>query len=102
MATSSWQIPPNTREFPLLMVHASSLKTWETTFDGEEGFRDIFLRWQLVHLDYRPAADRPGGPGLCGATSYEPELDSDQESLQHLAARLSGFPARRARRSTRA
>ena len=72
----SWQIPPNSRNIPLLMVHASSLKTWETTFDGEEGFRDIFLRrhWSTWITDL----PRTGQAGQgCGPTSYEPEL-SDQ------------------------
>ena len=41
----SWQIPPNPRTLPLLFVHASSKKTWETAFDGQrDGFIPIFLR----------------------------------------------------------
>ena len=39
-----WQIPPDPRQYPLLMVHASSRRTWLTTWDGKEGFRDIFVR----------------------------------------------------------
>ena len=72
----NWQIPPNARSLPLLMVHASSKKTWETTFDGQEGFRDIFSRrhWSTYITDL----PRTGQAGQgCGATSYEPEL-SDQ------------------------
>src|SRR5918993_4003690 len=39
-----WQIPPDSRLPPLLMVHASSTKTWQTTFDGRAGFQEIFVR----------------------------------------------------------
>jgi hypothetical protein len=69
----SWQIPPQSREIPLLMVHASSLKTWETTFNGQEGFRDIFLRWHWSTWITDLPRTGQAGQG-CGATSYEPEL----------------------------
>src|SRR5438552_2415339 len=29
-----WQVPQNPRKLPFLMIHASSTKTWQTTFDG--------------------------------------------------------------------
>jgi len=41
-----YQIPVNSRKFPLVMWHGIGLfsKTWETTPDGREGFQNIFLR----------------------------------------------------------
>lgn len=41
-----YQIPDNTRKFPLIFLHGAgqSSKTWETTPDGREGFQNIFLR----------------------------------------------------------
>ena len=36
-----WQVPQNPRKLPFLMIHASSTKTWQTTFDGRDGFQNI-------------------------------------------------------------
>jgi len=69
----NWQIPAKPREVPLLLVHASSKKTWETTFDGREGFRDIFLRRGFS--TYITDLPRTGQAGQgCGATSYTPSF----------------------------
>ena len=61
-----WQVPENPRRTPLVMVHASSTKTWDTTFDGREGFRHIFLRRGFpVYLTDLPRTGRGGGgPGF--------------------------------------
>jgi hypothetical protein len=59
-----WQVPPDSRLPPLLMVRASSTKTWQTTFDGREGFQGIFLRRGFpVYLTDLPQTGT-GGPGL--------------------------------------
>lgn len=72
-----WQIPENPRRLPLVMVHASSTKTWDTTFDGREGFRHIFLRRGFpVYLTDLPRTGRAGQG--CAPTSYEPQLNHDQ------------------------
>ncbi|MBI2186789.1 MAG: alpha/beta fold hydrolase [Acidobacteria bacterium] len=72
-----WQIPETPRRVPLVMVHASSTKTWDTTFDGREGFRHIFLRRGFpVYLTDLPRTGRAGQG--CGPTSYTPELNHDQ------------------------
>ena len=66
-----WQIPQNPRRLPLLMVHASSTKTRDTTFDGREGFRHIFLRRGFsVYLTDLPRTGRAGQG--CSQTSYTP------------------------------
>jgi len=42
----SYQKPPDAKKLPLVFLHGAgqSKKTWETTPDGREGFRNIFLR----------------------------------------------------------
>jgi len=72
-----WQIPENPRRVPLVMVHASSTKTWDTTFDGREGFRHIFLRRGFsVYLTDLPRTGRAGQG--CAPTSYTPQPNNDQ------------------------
>jgi hypothetical protein len=72
-----WQIPDNPRRLPLVMVHASSTKTWDTTFDGREGFRNIFLRRGFpVYLTDLPRTGRAGQG--CAPTSYVPQPNHDQ------------------------
>lgn len=41
-----YQIPPNARQYPLVMWHGGGqmAKTWETTPDGRDGFQNIFVR----------------------------------------------------------
>ncbi len=75
-----WQIPQNPRRVPLVMVHASSTKTWDTTFDGRDGFRQIFLRQGFpVYLTDLPRTGRAGQG--CAPTSYMPRRDNDQASF---------------------
>ena len=75
-----WQIPRNERRFPMLMVHASSTKTWDTTFDGREGFRNIFLRRGFpVYMTDLPRTGRAGQG--CAPTAYTPRPDNDQASF---------------------
>src|ERR1700694_5691042 len=69
----NFQIPQQPRRYPLLMVHASSKRTWEPTWDGHEGFRDIFLR--RGYSTWITDLPRTGQAGQgCGATSYTPTL----------------------------
>jgi pimeloyl-ACP methyl ester carboxylesterase len=74
-----WQIPPDPREPPLLFVHASSKKTWETAFDGErDGFMPIFLRRGFAV--YSTDLPRTGQAGQgCAPASYSPD---EQWSIQ--------------------
>lgn len=41
-----YQIPPNARQYPLVMWHGGGqmAKTWESTPDGRDGFQNIFVR----------------------------------------------------------
>jgi hypothetical protein len=77
----SWQIPPDARRLPLLFVHASSRKTWETTFDqSRDGFIPIFLRRGFA--TYTTDLPRTGQAGQgCAPSSYEPEIGWVQDSF---------------------
>jgi hypothetical protein len=74
-----WQIPPEPREYPMLFVHASSKKTWASTFDGNrEGFIPIFLR--RGYATYSTDLPRTGQAGQgCASSRYEP---NEQWSIQ--------------------
>ncbi|HSG64078.1 MAG TPA: alpha/beta fold hydrolase [Gammaproteobacteria bacterium] len=74
-----WQIPPDPREYPLLFVHASSKKTWASTFDGNrEGFVPIFLR--RGYATYSTDLPRTGQAGqACTPIRYDP---AEQWSIQ--------------------
>ena len=87
-----WQIPPDPRQYPLLMVHASSRRTWLTTWDGKEGFRDIFVR--LGYPVWVTDLPRTGQAGQgCGATSYTPALgDQGRFNSWRLGLWLPGDP----------
>ena len=75
-----WQIPANPRRTPIVMVHASSTKTWDTTFDGRDGFRNIFLRrGYRVYITDLPRTGRAGQG--CATTTYTPRADNDQASF---------------------
>jgi len=52
-----YQIPVNARELPLVFWHGfgQSMRTWQTTPDGREGFQSIFLRKRFpVYLIDQP------------------------------------------------
>lgn len=52
-----YQIPLNARKLPLVFWHGhgQSMKTWQTTPDGREGFQNIFLRHNFsVYLIDQP------------------------------------------------
>ena len=75
-----WQIPRNPRGTPIVMVHASSTKTWDTTFDGRDGFRNIFLnRGFPIYMTDLPRTGRAGQG--CATTTYTPRADNDQASF---------------------
>lgn len=59
----SYQIPVKARQLPLVFWHGhgQTAKTWETTPDGREGFRTIFLRRGFsVYLVDQPRRGRAG------------------------------------------
>jgi hypothetical protein len=75
-----YQIPHNPRKVPLLMWHSSSTKTWDTTFDGREGFKNIFLRRGFpVYIVEGPRIGRAGWG--CAEWTYVPDLGRDQRTI---------------------
>lgn len=88
-----YQIPPNPRRYPLVLTHGSSTKTWETTFDGREGFKNIFLRRGFsTYMTDLPRVGRAGQG--CAPTVYEPQANNDQWSFTtwRLGTWLPGEP----------
>ncbi len=70
-----FQIPPNARNFPLVMLHGGTTfgKTWESTFDGRDGYQSIFLRrGYAVYIVDRPRQGRAGK--LTEGASFEPRF----------------------------
>src|SRR5256885_2073462 len=73
---AQFQIPPQARAYPIVMWHASSTATWESTFDGREGFQTIFLRNGFpVYVIDPPGHGRAAQSGT--AASISPDLGSD-------------------------
>ena len=50
---AEWFIPPGARRHPMVLVHGSSTRTYQTTFDGQPGFQSIFLadRYPVYLID---------------------------------------------------
>ena len=69
-----YQKPVNARKLPLVFWHGygQSMRTWQTTADGREGFQDIFLRrrFHVYNLDQprRGNAGRSTKPMIISAS----------------------------------
>lgn len=73
-----YQVPQNARALPIVMLHGAfqSARSWETTFDGREGFQSLFLRRGFpVYLVDQPRRGRAGNSSV--AASIEP-VPNDQ------------------------
>jgi hypothetical protein len=88
-----YQIPPKARRYPLVLTHGSSTKTWETTFDGRDGFKNIFLRRGFsTYMTDLPRVGRAGQG--CAPAAYQPQPNNDQWSFTtwRLGTWLPGEP----------
>lgn len=75
-----WQVPVDPRRFPLLLIHSSSTKTWDTTFAGKEGFRTLLLRRGFpVYVIDPPRTGRAGWG--CADAEYRIQLGRDQSQI---------------------
>jgi pimeloyl-ACP methyl ester carboxylesterase len=75
----AYQIPVGARKYPLAFVHGNFQfsKTWDTTPDGREGFRNIFLRRNYaVYLVDQPRRGGAGRSTQPAALSPTPEDQS--------------------------
>lgn len=70
-----YQVPPQAKSLPLVMLHGGTTfgKTWESTFDGREGYQSIFLRrGHAVYIVDRPRQGRAGK--MTAGASIEPRF----------------------------
>lgn len=68
-----YQVPEQPRLLPIVMLHGAyvSGRSWETTYDGREGFQTIFLRRRFpVYIVDQPRRGRAGNSSV--ATTIEP------------------------------
>ncbi|MGR6981978.1 alpha/beta hydrolase [Testudinibacter sp. P27/CKL/0425] len=75
-ATVFYQIPTNPRPLPLVFLHGAgqSMRTWQTTPDGREGFQNIFLRRQFpVYLIDQPRRGQSGRATVDGTIRATPD-----------------------------
>jgi hypothetical protein len=66
-----WFIPPNARGNPHVFTHGSSIRGFQTTFDGQPGFQSILVGEKYpVYLADMPGTGRAGK--LCAAYTWDP------------------------------
>lgn len=72
----SYQVPANPRAFPLVMLHGAGQfsKTWDTTPDGRDGYRNIFLEAGYpVYLVDQPRRGTAGRSTVAGKIEAVPD-----------------------------
>ncbi|MFD1261656.1 alpha/beta hydrolase [Entomomonas asaccharolytica] len=77
-ATIAYQIPSNAKQLPLVFLHGAgqSMRTWQTTPDGREGWNNIFLRKNYaVYLVDQP---RRGWSGRSTVDGFISAIADDQ------------------------
>ena len=68
---AEWFIPPAAHEHPMVLVHGSSTRSYQTTFDGQPGFQSIFLGEKYpVYLVDLPWTGRAGK--ACSEYTWNP------------------------------
>jgi hypothetical protein len=68
---AEWFIPPRAREHPMVLVHGSSTRTYQTTFDGKPGFQNLLLGERYpVYLVDLPWTGRAGK--ACSEYTWSP------------------------------
>ena len=75
-ASVFYQIPADARRYPLVFLHGAGLssRSWDTTPDGRDGFRNIFLRRGFgVYLVDQPRRGTAGRSTAAGTVSAEPD-----------------------------
>jgi hypothetical protein len=68
---AEWFIPPGARKHPMVLVHGSSSRTYQTTFDGKPGFQALLLGERYpVYLVDLPWTGRAGK--ACSEYTWSP------------------------------
>ena len=72
----NYQIPVHARKYPLIFLHGAGQfsKTWDTTPDGREGFRTLFLRRNFsVYTVDQPRRGSAGRAAVDGSIKAAPD-----------------------------
>ncbi|MBA5602051.1 alpha/beta fold hydrolase [Pectobacterium aroidearum] len=81
-AYAEYQIPVDAKTYPLIMWHGGgqSGKTWDSTADGRDGFKQIFTRrgWSVYIID-EPRTGRAGSSLRNGALT--PKINASNQML---------------------
>lgn len=75
-ATVFYQVPSHARALPMVFLHGAgqSMRTWQTTPDGREGFQNIFLRRDFpVYLVDQPRRGQSGRAMVDGTVPATPD-----------------------------
>ena len=91
-ASVFYQIPVHARKYPLVFLHGAgqSMRTWQTTPDGREGFQNVFLRRGFgVYLVDQPRRGDAGRATVASTIEAKPH--------RRLAQCLQGIPVRSGR-----
>lgn len=89
-ASAFFQIPVNAKKHHIVFLHGAgqSMRTWQTTPDGREGFQNIFLRrGYSVYLLDQPRRGQAGQSTVAGTVSAAP---SDQTLYSYF--RIGNWP----------
>lgn len=74
--TASYQIPVNAKKLPMVFLHGAgqSARTWDTTPDGREGFKTIFIRrGYSVYVVDQPRRGQSGRSTVDGTINARPD-----------------------------
>lgn len=89
-ASVFYQIPTNANATPLVFLHGygGSIRTWQTTPDGREGFDTLFLRKNYpIYLVDQPRS------GLAGKTTEKAEIGAiPDEQFWYAQFRIGVYP----------
>ncbi len=75
-ANVNYQIPVNSKKHPLIFLHGAgqSMRTWQTTPDGRDGFQNIFLRAGYpIYLIDQPRRGDAGRATVPGKIEAKPD-----------------------------
>lgn len=75
-ASVFYQIPVHARKYPLVFLHGAgqSMRTWQTTPDGREGFQNVFLRRGFgVYLIDQPRRGDAGRATVASTIEAKPD-----------------------------